>query len=223
MSTQKPYSDSGLWWQWLIATAAGLGIGLFLVIPEIQGNLSIRLPFLPTVGLSSLLAMGLVGFFQALVIRSHFTTWRLWILATLVGWIGFLALSTYADYYFSLNFSAVSVYGPFVLGNPIMGIQLGSMVGVFQWLILIGKVEDASWWIPISAIAYAIGLPIAAQSDVERAIGSVRYGNPLDIRVLLTTGKAGVYCGIAVGAISGLGLIWLLHRRIIITPPSAEN
>lgn len=213
----------GLWWHWLLATSAGLGIGLLLLIPSLQAGPYIHLPWFPfpILDLSGVVGMGLTGFFQALVIRPHFTTWKRWILATLAAWFVFLILLTYGSYVFPLNlFSRLGYYGPLIGGNSVTGIELGLVIGFFQWFVLRGQVEDASWWIPINVIAYAFAVPIAAEiGSFSNVGGSANYNQSFASSLVLLTSEAGIICGIVAGAISGLGLIWLLHWRIANTPP----
>jgi len=66
--------------------------------------------------------------------------WWLWVLLTLLG--------------LGVGFLVGFVLGHLVLGNVSVGIGIGAVVGLFQWLLLRKRIPHASWWI----LATVIGL-----------------------------------------------------------------
>jgi hypothetical protein len=89
----------------------------------------------------------------------------------------------------------------------LMGLTLGLVLGVPQWLVLRRYVGHAGWWIVANAAAWAVGMPI-----VFVGAGSVPQGTSGLLMVLLMMLTL-LVAGAVVGAIHGLALIWLLRDK----------
>lgn len=68
---------------------------------------------------------------------------------------------------------------------------LGVVLGIAQWLVLRGRVHRAAWWIPLSAVGWALGAVLSARPFAELA-------------VLLSWGAPPI--------LTGLAMTWLLWR-----------
>jgi hypothetical protein len=210
LSSSKTFSNPQLWWQWLIATAATFGIGLLLTLPQFQigAGIGTAFAFLPTGSLPGFVSMALAGLFQAFVLQPHLPTWRWWIPTTVLAWLAWLALSAYTS--LPGMTSPGAFFGPFLSGTAWQGLQLGALIGLFQWPLLRTKVRDASWWIPITTITYVLALPSVARIGLLNAIIYATTPTTNNAQPIIISG---VYCGTVIGAISGLGLLWLFRSQ----------
>lgn len=76
--------------------------------------------------------------------------WR-WVLATAVGWLAGVAIM-------------IAVVPPGL--GTVSGAVLGTATGTAQWLLLRRQVNWAGWWIPVSAMAWALGMSLAPSSEL---------------------------------------------------------
>jgi len=76
--------------------------------------------------------------------------WR-WILATALGWGA------------GLTIMIVAVPPGIAV---LSGAVLGAATGTAQWLVLRPQIHWAGWWIPVSALAWALGMSLAPSSDL---------------------------------------------------------
>jgi hypothetical protein len=84
-----------------------------------------------------------------------------------------------------------------------MGVVLGPILGVPQWLALRQHARRAIWWIPANAAAWALGMPV-----VFVGAGSAPPGGLLGL--VATALLTAMVAGGVVGAVHGLALIWLV-------------
>lgn len=70
--------------------------------------------------------------------------WWLWVLLTFLG-LGF-------------GFLVGFVLGHIVLGNVSVGIGIGAVVGLLQWLLLRRRIPHSAWWIPATTIGLFVPL-----------------------------------------------------------------
>ncbi len=90
------------------------------------------------------------GLVQCLVLfRRIPRAWR-WILATAIGWITGLAI--------------VLVVIPAGMG-ALSGLVVGTVAGLAQWVLLRREIRWAGWWIPMSAVAWSVGLSLAPSPE----------------------------------------------------------
>lgn len=215
MQTQPDYSEAGLWWHWVLGTTAAMGISMFAlpIILAVPGGI-------PYIGISGagivgIVMMGLVALLQSLTLRRYLKNIYSWILAGIVGWIAFLLLSISGAYFFPFSNLGYDSYTLFAKGDLYTGAMLGLVIGLFQWLVLRGKVKDASWWIVINIVGFAVGLPLAAGIGLNA--GSAFYANRFaqsGLSPYIPLSETGAVAGSIIGGITGFGLLWLLRHRI---------
>jgi hypothetical protein len=88
-----------------------------------------------------------------------------------------------------------------------MGLVLGSILGVPQWLALRRHVPKAGWWILANAAAWLLGMVVVFMGTSFIPVDGITW--PVALVLLLFV----VAAGTVVGAVHGLMLIWLLHLR----------
>ena len=167
------------------------------------------------------------------MIKSDRNFWFGWILATFVGWtVGSFVSDAVGDAIAEVWFDSI---GLIMLGSMIGGMQwlilrhrvswadqwlvaniagwsLGAIAnlftgrlgagwflglisaGVMQWLVLRQQIPRAHWWILVSLVAWVVGIAVSF------ALGMIGFVGFL----------SGAVFGIAVGAITGIVMIWLL-------------
>jgi hypothetical protein len=218
----SPSWEWRIWWQWILANAVsetvGLGgtllIGAFLLV---QAE--------PTLGAIPAAALGVlagaviegsvVGTAQWLVLRSPLQRmkWRTWVLATALGaciaWTLGMIPST-----FLFSGPETGTAGPGGMSDLViyalaagMGLVLGSILGVPQWLALRRHVPKAGWWILANAAAWLLGMVVVFMGTSFIPADGITW--PVALVLLLFV----VAAGAVVGAVHGLMLIWLLHLR----------
>jgi hypothetical protein len=91
------------------------------------------------------------GIMQWLVLYRRIPkAWR-WALVTAVGWLAGVAIML-----------AVVLPGLGVLSGAV----LGTATGTAQWLLLRRQVNWAGWWVPVSALAWALGISLAPSPEL---------------------------------------------------------
>jgi hypothetical protein len=104
--------------------------------------------------------------------------------------------------------AAPDMSGPPMLGlAALMGIVLGPVLGLPQWVVLRNYVSGAGWWVPAQSAAWALGMPL-----VFLAAGSIPEGTPLLVIVAIVAGTLAL-AGAVVGMVHGAALVWLARRR----------
>lgn len=210
---------AGLWLRWVLANAVGETIGLggtALVAAAVfyAGEGTGEYAAVALAGLAvmagTLIEGTVVGTAQWLVLRRPLPgmSWRRWVLATGAG--AFVA--------WTLGMVPSTVLGPgggepaaepgeaAVLGLAfIMGLALGPILGLAQWLILRRFVRRAVLWMPANALAWAFGM-VVIFLGIDLALGGGFATSTVPI-LALTLAIAGAI----VGAIHGLALVWFLR------------
>ena len=141
------------WLMWGLATAAieccavGLAILIFAVTPA-------RAAIVAT-------AEGLaLGFVQMAIMRHGAVRIPLtWVYATLAGTIFGRGLEYFADTSLSgvLGSSNIAIYA---LCGALLGVGVGTLIAIPQWLVLRGHVSSAFRWVVACEIVWAIALPV---------------------------------------------------------------
>ena len=162
---------------WTAITAFGLVLGMFF--NAITSQLL----------LGAVVAGIIIGWTQMLVLKLQRARgdWT-WIFNTT------LAFGTWG--------AAIPYLGGFTVWS---GLGLGVLVGVLQYLALRYRVEDASRWILINIVAWAIGLGL--------------YGIVLSVAGTWLIGF--VVAGLIGGTITSAALVWLLRKPVIVAPSEA--
>lgn len=211
-----------LWWQWILANALGetIGLGTTLQIGaflRVNAEKSIGVPTAAILGiLSGTVIEGLVvGMAQWLVLRRPLERlrWQVWVLATASGaciaWTLGMLPST-----FLFTSSDTGAAAPGQISDMLvyalavgMGLVLGSILGVPQWLVLRRHLSKAGWWVLANALAWMLGMVVifAGTSLIPPEGISI----PVALLLLLFV----VVAGALVGAVHGLVLIWLLRKH----------
>jgi hypothetical protein len=215
--------DWRIWYQWILANAAsetvGLGgtllIGAFLLFKAEQTIGAVPAAALGVLA-GTLIEGSVVGTAQWLVLRRPLKSmrWRAWALATALGacvaWtlgvIPSILLSTAPDTGGAApgEMSDLVVYA-LAAG---MGLVLGPVLGVPQWLVLRRHLPKAGWWVLANALAWMVGMVVIfIGTSFIPAEGGITL--PVALLLLLFV----VAAGALVGAVHGLVLIWLLHQH----------
>ncbi len=162
---------------WTAVTAFGLVLGMFF--EKITAQLI----------LSVVMAGIIIGWTQMLILKLQRARgdWT-WIFNTT------LAFGTWG--------AAIPYLGVFTVWS---GLGLGVLIGMLQYLALRYRVEDASRWILINIVAWAIGFAL--------------YG--ITLSIFKTWWLGFVACGLVAGAITGAALVWLLRKPVLVLPSEA--
>lgn len=96
----------------------------------------------------------------------------------------------------------------------LMGLVLGPILGVPQWLTLRRYVPKAGWWVLANALAWMLGMVVIFIGT--SFIPAEGITPPVALVLLVFV----VAAGAAVGAVHGLVLIWLL--RLPLRPLESE-
>jgi hypothetical protein len=225
---RKPASgEAGLWLRWVLANAIGETIGLGCAV--LLGAAGARYVgegtgFLAVVGLSALAVLAgtliegtVVGTAQWLVLRGPLPLmrWRTWVLATGAGaflaWTLGMVPSTLLSLDSGGGAPPAEPGEETILGLAfLMGLVLGPVLGLAQWLSLRRFVKRAALWMPANALAWAFGM-VVVFAGMDLAFGDGFGPGTVPILVLTL-----LWCGATVGAIHGLALMWLLRsaRRL---------
>jgi hypothetical protein len=163
-----------------------------------------------------------VGISQWLVLRHYIQKigWIAWAGATALGagiaWtLGMIPslLINFGDTA-SANVGDASAAGPngFVLYGlaAALGLVLGPMLGIPQWLVLRRYVPRAGWWVGANSVAWAVGMGVIFVGiDALISEESTTNAPLLTLSVLALLALVGA----SVGAVHGLVLVWLLNKR----------
>jgi hypothetical protein len=118
--------------------------------------------------------------------------WWLWVLLTFLG-LGF-------------GFLVGFVLGHVVLGNVSVGIGIGAVVGLLQWLLLRRRIPNSAWWIPATVIGLFVPLGLYG-------IAWLIWGIPFDLGWPMG-GLGWAACFLVGGALVGRLQLRVLRRRV---------
>ena len=214
--------DWKVWFQWILANTVaetvGLGgtllIGAFLLL-QVENTIGA----VPAAALGVLAATviegSVVGTAQWLVLRRPLKSmkWRTWVLATALGafvaWTLGMIPST-----FLFTGPDTGVAAPSEMSDLLiyalaagMGLVVGSILGVPQWLALRRHLPKAGWWVLANALAWMVGMVVVFMGT------SFIPAEGITVQVALLLLLFVVIAGAVVGAVHGLVLIWTLRQR----------
>ncbi len=158
MAAQSPLGWR-FWSWWVIATNAGWfpGIALGTLVGRGLGD-NVAAEFGPVFSgaivatVTATVASMFFGVMQWLVLRRHVPRSGGWVAATVLGWsVGIFVASVLAGTFIP----EVKGFRLFVL----MAFLAGAVVGWPQWMVIRSHFQRAEWWIPISAVGWAIQFP----------------------------------------------------------------
>lgn len=220
-------AGAGLWLRWILANALGEALGLggtaliwalsVLYAGEGTGLYAILLLAAFSVLAGTLIEGTVVGTAQWLVLRGPLPRirWRTWVLATGAGaflaWTLGMIPSTLLSLGSGGDASSAEPGEATVLGLAlVMGLALGPVLGVVQWLVLRRFVRRAALWVPANALAWGCGM-VVIFAGIDLALDGGFSPGVVPI-LALTLACAGAL----VGAVHGLALVWLLRpaRRL---------
>ena len=196
MNERQTELDWGFWVQWLLATAIGFTAGGML---GFASTWSIGEAVTGVLGepAGAFVAGALFGIFfgaganagPALLLRARGLGGNRWLAYSSIA----AALSGGAV--FAVAFTLFDTMSDPV-GAIVMGLTLGIPQGLVQWLHLRGQGLAAGGWPLVSIAAYLL------------AAGIMMAGGPVD-DFIVAVGIA----GLVVGAVTGLGMAWVLRRQ----------
>lgn len=217
--------DWKLWFQWILANmvaeTVGLGGTLFIGI-LLLSNAEKTVGVVPAAALAVLAGTFIegtvVGTMQWLVLRRPLKSmrWRSWALATALGAFVAWTLGMIPSTFFftgadtgTTSTAPMSDLMVYTLAAA-MGLALGAILGVPQWLVLRRYVLKAGWWALANALAWMLGMVIVFIGT--SFIPAEAFALQVALLLLLFI----VAAGATVGAVHGLALIWLLrsHRSV---------
>lgn len=199
MNEKQTHLDWGFGVQWLVTCAIGTLIGLMAglfsmwqageVLANAVGDTVAGLVAGALFG--GLLALGANVGPGLLLQRSGISAAR---------WIGVSAAAGAVGMgvTFALTFNQADALSR-ILSALLVGLAVGLPVGVGQWLVLRQRGTEASGWIVVSVLAYLLVGVIIASGDEDTSLNLV---------VGIT--------GPLLGAVTGLGMVWLRRRETAI-------
>jgi hypothetical protein len=158
-----------------------------------------------------------VGFSQWRVLRHHLPrlTGRLWIAATAAGAFVAWVIGMIPSTVMSIQSNAASSSPPPEISDAViyllaatMGLVLGPILAVMQWMVLRRHVGRAGVWIVANSVAWALAMPV-----MFIGIGAIGDHGVSPSTIVFALGTI-TLAGAIVGAVHGLALLQLLDRII---------
>lgn len=191
------------WLAWVVATTAGWAIGLPVALSlsnafDLPGKVPLSLPigFSTSINgawIGNLAAGALLGIFVSVAQRSALGYWaekaRWWFGPTIFGMAIAFTISTSGGLPF--------LDGESPLGIALTGFLGGLILGVFQRLPLRRWVRGSLWWIPATAVGWAI---------VTYSLGSIPFATWMFAARHLSAIQARLWRELAIGAVSGASI-----------------
>jgi hypothetical protein len=135
--------------QWVIFTVGGFLLSLYWIEVGEKSDVGIAQASLGSLA---------IAFPQSLIIRHHVLSWR-WVLATLLAWATITAIGVGAVGWIV---PSTQIFALRLLWGTALGSVGGLAIGVAQWVAIRQSVALAWQWIFISAISWAIAIPIGS-------------------------------------------------------------
>lgn len=211
--------------RWILANALGelfglgltflIGFGSTLLIGEPQDNwlaVGMGLLMIASGGIEGVI----VGYAQWWAMRKNFPdiNRKTWMAATLIGALVAWTFGSIPTTMMSMNTDQIGTPAVepelhlMLLMAGLMGALLGIILALAQWLVLRKYVRNAWWWLPANSLAWLLGMPVVfAAVDLAQKAGSI-------VQALLIFVMALALTGAIVGAVHGIALVTLSHRRI---------
>lgn len=218
----RAHDDRGLWRRWVAANSIGETVGLggaalagLLVASFSDDGSSLlwRVIAFAVMVLAGVFEGVAVGVAQWLGMRRALPEIKgsRWTLATALG--AFIAwIMGMIPSFMMGNDNGMQGPGPseemVIILAAGMGILLGPVLGIPQWVVLRRHLPSAGWWILANSAAWGIGMPI-----IFIGIGMIADGNnPLGVNIAMGALTCAV-AGAAVGAVHGVALKRLIAGR----------
>jgi hypothetical protein len=192
MNTGRDKVGAGFWFGWFCASVMGYGAGLVLGLIAAYGLFD-RPVFDATIGITvGLVAGGMAGILQWIMLREQVAGSGAWVPATAVGLAGALGLA-----------AAIGSGGYSRIEGLLIAALFGIGSGALQWWVLRrAGVGRASLWLPANLLAMLTG-PIASRIS-EPFFAADNYA--------LGAMVFGLLIGTGIGVIDGALLLWLLRQ-----------
>ena len=204
------------WLNWTIVCGLGefFGIGFAAGVAVLHFNLAgeprtiaLKLLVIAVMMLAGIVEGLITGHFQWSVLKKRFPGIRArnWLALTALGAVIAWMLGMIPSTFFAPEASSAGVVdfsiGQIVLLSAGMGVVLGALFGVFQWIELKKHAVKAGWWIVANALGWTVGLAIIFT-------GASQPANEAGMAVAITIGAiSGLLAGLAVGAVTGVFLV----------------
>lgn len=222
----RPPLQWPVWGQWTLANTIGEALGLgatllagVLLFARLEPRIGPVLSAILGILVGACVEGGIVGTAQWLVLRGPLAglSWSVWAAATAIGAGIAWALGLLPTTIISLTTTSTAENSSASPPNPsdlvvyslaaALGLVAGAILALAQWWVLRRFVPRASWWILVSASAWALGMVLVfiGTSYIPES-GVTASVIPMLIAFV-------VLAGATVGAIEGLMLIWLLRAR----------
>ena len=180
---------------WILVTAfanaIGLAVGFGFITKDSDWIITFPVGF-TIIGILS-------GFGQWVMLDRQLDKVRAWIPLTILGHLlGFVLGFIFYTWLYRGDWTRTFV----------ISIMIGTVLGVFQWLVLHNKVKYSLWWIPISILSWGIGehLSFAILNRINFYKIIWAYNN-------LTSGAiGGMLLGILVGIVNGVSIALMLSK-----------
>ena len=215
--------SQSLWIKWVFANAVGevVGLGVAAVV-GVTFAWTLERMMGVFAGLTLVGVMILVGTFEGAVVGAaqwlvlrhpiQKMRWQAWVLATasgaFVAWTLGMTPSTLMDFGAAADTPVPAIDGMAMYGLAgLIGLVLGPILGIPQWLVLRRPLRETGWWVPANALAWGFGMPVVFVGASLVPPGG--FSLNLVAIGIITSAAAGV----VVGAIHGLVLVWLLRSK----------
>ncbi len=187
MKIERTHVGWGFWFWWVLASTVGYAVGNaagMKVVQAVVGAAEYRAKgFVVAIPLLVVMTGAAVGVMQWLILRRQLRRTGWWVLASIVGWVVGTAAATLGILLVGLQeFSPVS-------SSIVIGVVVGAVAGVMQWLILRRQLRRTGWWVLASTVGWAVGAAATGAIGLP-AVGAVS------------------------GAITGIALVRLLRQPI---------
>lgn len=226
----------GLWWLWTVSCGAGeliglaIAAGLAATMNQIVGepqSLQQRLTVLSVMVVAGVLEGTAIGCFQWRVLRHVFRNLSAsaWLIPTIsvaaIGWlIGMLQPTFFADAESAapgVARATGSSLASMLLFAAAFGVFAGAVFGFAQWLPLREHADRAWIWIPANAIGWAVAMAIIFVG------ATLPEANWLIWQIIPLGAIVGIVAGLAVGAITGIGLVQIVSVKHYKTVGGEQN
>lgn len=148
---RTPSIEWAIWFQWLLATTLGWGLGWALSAEAAVG--------------------AVIGIGQWLVLRRLVNEAGWWIWASTVGWVAGWAI---------IVSGVIIPPETSLVASLIAGAVIGASLGLAQWLVLRRFVAEAGWWIPVNVAGWSVAFTGLLGSTVTGTVVGAVTGFALD-------------------------------------------
>ncbi len=188
--TKVQRNEFGLWLAWTLATGLGMLIG-YVPLALLVGSLDLGVARV----IVPIVAGIILGLAQWLALRPYVTQSHDWILNHAAGWVVGFALGVFV----------VQLLAKTPLGMLVGYICFGVIVAVFQYPVLRREIPHLTTWILVNVVGWTLG---AYLSQLAAGLFFKNTVPPALASVLVNVGIT----GLVAGAITALGLIWIVRQ-----------